>query len=60
MKFAMKRGMDESDRIVLPKDIRKHYGINAGDELEFIAIEEGILLKISSSKKETEDTPTET
>ena len=60
MKFAMKRCMDESGRIVLPKDIRKHYGINAGDELEFIATEEGILLKISSSKKETEDTPAET
>lgn len=55
MKFAMKRCMDGLDRIVLPKDMRDHYGIQAGDELEIIATEEGILLKISSIKKKKED-----
>ncbi len=46
MYFAIKRCVDELGRIVLPKDMRNHYGIKMGDALEIVATEDGILLKI--------------
>ena len=45
MKFAIKRRVDDLGRIVLPKDMRKFFQINAGDALEVIATEDGIFLK---------------
>ncbi|MBQ8416433.1 MAG: AbrB/MazE/SpoVT family DNA-binding domain-containing protein [Clostridia bacterium] len=54
MYFAIKRCVDKLGRIVLPKDMRNHYGIKTGDALEIVATENGILLKIhsESSRKE--------
>lgn len=45
MKFAIKRCVDNLGRIVLPKDMRNFFQINAGDALEVIATEDGIFLK---------------
>ncbi len=57
MYFAIKRSVDELGRIVLPKDVRNHYGIKTGDMLEVIPAEDGVLLKISfeNDKKENEN-----
>lgn len=46
--FTVKRSVDELGRIVLPRDMRDHYGVKAGDSLEVIATEDGILIKIPS------------
>ena len=51
MNFAIKRHVDELGRIVLPKDMRKYYGINRGDALEIVATEEGILVKCPCQKE---------
>ena len=51
MNFTIKRCIDNLGRIVLPKDLRTHYEINAGDMIEIIATENGILLKILDKQK---------
>ena len=45
------RNVDEIGRIVLPKDMRNHYGIKAGDELMIVATKEGILIKAPAEKE---------
>lgn len=55
MCFTIKRYVDELGRIVLPKDMRNHYGIKAGDAIEIITIEDGILLKISTENDRKEN-----
>ena len=45
MSFVIERRIDNLGRIVLPKDMRKYYGISNGDALEIVATEEGILIK---------------
>lgn len=53
MDFAIQRCVDQAGRIVLPKDIRNHYGIKAGDVLKFVTTENGILLEITCDKNES-------
>ena len=57
MYFAVKRCVDELGRIVLPKDLRSHYGIQTGDVLEVTPTEGGILLKLplAAGGKENEN-----
>ena len=50
----MKRTVDELGRIVLPKELREHFGIHSNDVLQLVVTKEGILIKKSDSKK-TED-----
>lgn len=45
--------MSSSNKVVVPAEFRKHYGISAGDEISWTSTEEGILLKIE--KKVTEE-----
>ncbi len=46
MIIGIKRRVDKLGRIVLPIELRKAFNINKNDELEIIATEIGILLKI--------------
>lgn len=54
MDFAIERCIDKLGRIVLPKDMRKYFGIKSGDALKIIVTEEGILLIADSTKKTKE------
>ena len=51
----IKRCVDELGRIVLPRDMRNYYNIKSGDVLVVVATEEGILLKPSCEKDNTEN-----
>ena len=55
MYFAIKRCVDELGRLVLPKDMRNHYGIKTGDTLEIVATEDGILIKMPSENYRKEN-----
>ena len=54
------RRFDDLGRIVIPKEIRRKFKINAGEPVEIYITEEGILLKPynSESKSNTELTRT--
>ena len=62
MRIAVKRRIDEFGRLVVPKDYREYYGIEEGDLIEFIATDEGIIIrkaekqppKEKSNKKRTQ------
>ena len=41
MKIKICRQIDELGRLVIPVDLRKQYGLKAGDKVCFIACEEG-------------------
>ncbi len=56
MNFAIKRCVDNLGRIVLPKDMRNFFCINAGDALEVTATEDGIFLKKAFEANEKIDT----
>lgn len=45
MKIKICRQIDELGRLVIPVDLRKQYGLKAGDKVCFIACEEGILIE---------------
>lgn len=50
------RKLDHLGRIVIPSEIRKTLGIDPGDELEILATDEGILLKVEvNMQKRLED-----
>jgi AbrB family looped-hinge helix DNA binding protein len=55
MKFENKRCVDELGRIVLPRDMREYYGINTGDELEIVALGDGIWLRASNKNEDRID-----
>lgn len=55
MYFTIKRCVDELGRIVLPKDMRNHYGIKTGDMLEVIPAEDGVLLKVPCENDQKEN-----
>lgn len=44
MAITIIRQIDELGRIVIPKDLRKQYGIKAGEKLYFEAQDDGILI----------------
>lgn len=44
MAITIIRQIDELGRIVIPKDLRKQYGIKAGEKLYFDAYDNGILI----------------
>ncbi len=43
-KYVEAREMDSLGRIVIPIDMRRHYGFNKGDKIKIIPTENGILL----------------
>lgn len=44
MAITIIRQIDELGRIVIPKDLRKQYGIKPGEKLYFDACDNGILI----------------
>lgn len=50
MEFSIKRNIDKLGRIVIPVDLRDHYGIEAGDTIEIFAEKDGIFIKASKDK----------
>lgn len=46
MEFCIRRRIDDTGRIVIPRDLRKHYDIKSGDVLVFTAEESGIVIRI--------------
>ncbi len=44
MKIEMKRKLDDLGRLVLPIELRSHYGINSGDEVVLLPVQGGILI----------------
>ena len=55
MKITVKRRIDELGRLVLPKDFRECLGIEAGDLIEFMPTDEGIILKKAESQSEKKE-----
>ena len=49
------RKTDHLGRVVIPAEIRKSVGIEVGDPIEIIIVEDGILLKIKNKAKRLED-----
>ena len=43
-KYVLAREMDKLGRIVIPADMRRHFGFNAGDKVQIIPTENGVLL----------------
>jgi AbrB family looped-hinge helix DNA binding protein len=37
-------------QVIIPVDLRRKYNINVGDQIEFVTIQDGILLKPSNQK----------
>lgn len=54
MEFSIRRKIDDTGRIVIPRDIRKSYNIKSGDTLVFIAEKDGFSVKIVSKTTESE------
>ena len=44
MSFAMKKGLDNLGRLVIPKNMRDYYGISANDKVILVPTESGILI----------------
>ncbi len=55
MKSERNRCVDEVGRVVLPKDMRCRYDIHAGDKLDLVATDEGILIKTVPSQRRGND-----
>ena len=51
--FAMgvKTRIDRAGRVVIPKDLRERYGLEAGTEVEVIAVPDGITLVPTRSER---------
>ena len=45
MDFKVTKEIDKLGRIVIPAFLRKYYGIALGDKLQFVPLENGILIK---------------
>ena len=54
MELKTTRYVDDLGRVVLPMDMRKHYGIKSETAVEIIAIKEGILIKSPSAVNEAQ------
>ena len=53
MSFSVTKRIDDLGRIVIPKELRKYYGLDVHDEVELIPAASGILIvKKDSSKGE--------
>ena len=52
MTKEIERRVDELGRIVLPKEMRQHFGMKVGDTLKILITDEGILLKKKSDTNE--------
>ena len=52
MELKTTRYVDDLGRVVLPMDMRKHYGIKTETAVEIIATKEGILIKNPSATSE--------
>lgn len=53
MSFSVTKRIDDLGRIVIPKELRKYYGLDVHDEVELIPTASGILIaKKDSSKRE--------
>ncbi len=50
--FMVERVVDRLGRIVIPKDMRKIYGIDIGTKVVFTATEKGVI--ITPAKKHTD------
>ncbi len=46
MYLGIRRRLDDLGRLVIPMELRKMYGIKNNDELEILATEKGILIKV--------------
>lgn len=46
LKIGIMRQVDSLGRIVIPKELRTLYQIEASDQIEIIGTDEGILLKV--------------
>ena len=55
MEFCIRRKIDNTGRIVIPRDIRNFYNIKSGDTLIFIAEQEGLTIKIIPQKNKVEE-----
>lgn len=55
MEFCIRRKIDNTGRIVIPRDIRNFYNIKSGDTLIFIAEQEGLTIKIIPQKNKAEE-----
>ncbi|MBQ7363506.1 MAG: AbrB/MazE/SpoVT family DNA-binding domain-containing protein [Clostridia bacterium] len=44
MQTEISRQIDELGRLVIPKELRKHYGFNPGDAVYFTCQDNGILI----------------
>ncbi len=51
MKFAVIKKIDTLGRVVIPIEMRKHYGIELNDKIELVPSKNGILIKNSKSGK---------
>ena len=49
MQIRMTRRIDDLGRLVIPADLRKQYGIKAGDTVCFSASDEGIVISPEKS-----------
>ena len=49
--FRIIRQVDKLGRIVIPKDVRTHLGIEAGAFVELIVCDEGVLLRTIKDEK---------
>ena len=44
MKYVVQRTVDRLGRLVIPKDMRRHFGFEEGTEVLFCLTDQGILL----------------
>ena len=44
MKIKIIRQIDELGRLVIPADLRRHYGLKPGDKVWFTTCDDGILI----------------
>ena len=51
MSFSILKAVDGLGRIVIPIELRKHYGIDLHDEVELIPTASGILIAKKDSSK---------
>ena len=52
MNYSVEKTIDKLGRIVIPKNIREHYGISLEDKIKMIPTEQGILIVKSDASKE--------
>ena len=51
MSFSVTKRIDDLGRIVIPKELRKYYGLDVHDEVELIPTASGILIAKKDSSK---------